>query len=239
VRGLTILVEAPYFACFRRPTTTSVVLSFPVPPPSTIFGMFLNALGVESKHDSAHYFSALKVLQERLKLNISPVGSLGRPVVELAKLLKLIEREAERKPGSFPSSPIFREFLVRPCYEVFVASEESDLLRRIAEAIRNPARPLYIGQSDDMAVVEVVWEGEARERKGREFYGLLRGTVEGCEVLRLPFGFEDEQTLLCLPLVSLPRRVPVDVGEERQGFEFDGKLVELFGIEDAVREKRR
>lgn len=239
MRGLVLSVEVPYFACFRRPTTTSVLLSFPIPPPSTIFGMLLNALGVESKRSTRPYFHWLEVLQDRLKINISPSGPIGRPIVELAKMLKLIEREVERKIGSFPSSPIFKEFLVRPSYEVFLASEDEELLGEIAKATLRPARPLYIGQSDDMVVVDIEWSGEVKRGKGRKFYGLVRGAIEGCEMLRLPFGFKDAQTVLYLPLVSLPQKIPVDLGEEREGFEFDGRLVELFGVEDAVPEEKR
>ncbi len=178
-------------------------------------------------------------MQERLKVNVCPARPLERPVRELAKMLKLIEREGvERRLGSFPSSPMFKEFLVRPSYEVFIASDDKGLLSEIAEAVRRPARPLYIGQSDDMAVVEVAWEGEVRRRKAKKLYGLLRGMVERCEVLKLPFGFE-ESTILYLPLVSLPESFPFEVDNSREAFAFGDKTVELFGIEDVVREAGR
>ncbi|RKY02727.1 hypothetical protein DRP77_07440 [Candidatus Poribacteria bacterium] len=237
MRGLTFAVEAPYFACFRRPTATSSLLTFPLPPPSTLFGMILNAMGVESKRDTTPYFLGMKLLQERVKINISPL-SLERPVRELAEMLKLIEREVERRPRSFPSSPIFKELLVRPSYKVYLASKDEALIGEIAAALRNPARPLYIGQSDDMAVVDLLWEGEVRKEKGKKLFGLLRGTVEGCELLRLPFGFE-ENSVLYLPLLSLPKNLPFELDQPREAFIFDGEAVELFGVEDVVRQKGR
>lgn len=238
MRGLIFAVEAPYFACFRKPTATSSLLTFPLPPPSTLFGMILNALGVESKRSTTPYFSGMKLLQERVKINISPISPLGRPVRELAKMLKLIGREVERRPRSFPSSPIFKEFLVRPSFKVYLASEDESLIGEIAAALRNPARPLYIGQSDDMVVVDPLWEGEVRRDEARKLYGLLRGSVEGCELLRLPFGFEKD-AVLYLPLLSFPRSFPVELDRPRKVFLFDGEAVELFGVEDAVRQKGR
>ena len=226
MRGITFSLEVPYFACFRKPLSTSSLLTFPVPPPSTVFGLILNALGVNREG----YLEGIEKLQATLRINICPIAPLERPTRELAKMLKLIEREVERRPGLFPSSPIFKELLVRPSYEVFLASEDDSLMQEVTDALRSPERPLYLGQSDDMVVVEVLWEGEVRSTHVRELWGLVRGVHEGCEVLRLPFGFERD-SVLYLPLTSLPKKPPLRLVELREAYSFGEKTVELFGIE--------
>ncbi len=110
MRGIAVDLELPYFASFRRPTSTSVVLTYPVPPFTTLVGLLANALGVHW----ADYDEAMQHFRATLLVNMRPLR-LERPSRELAKLLKLVGEEREvRRPASFPSSPVFRYFLVRP-----------------------------------------------------------------------------------------------------------------------------
>jgi len=224
-------LEVPYFACFRKPLTTSSLLTFPIPPPSTVFGLILNALGVNRKS----YLKEIEELQRALRINICPIVQLERPTRELAKMLKLIGREVERRPGLFPSSPIFKDLLVRPSYEVFLTSKDYRLVREVTDVLQSPTRPLYLGQSDDMVVVEVLWEGKVRSGHVRELWGLVMGVHEGCEVLRIPFGFEGN-SVLYLPLTSLPKEPPLRLAKQREAFIFGKKAVELFGIENVDRQ---
>lgn len=232
MKGISLSLEVPYFACFRKPLSTSSLLTFPIPPPSTVFGMVLNALGVNRES----YFEGIMELQSVLQINICPIVPLERPTRELAKMLKLVgDRGVEGRPGLFPSSPIFKELLVRPLYEVFLASEEERLMQEVADALRSPERPLYLGQSDDMVVVEVLWEGEVRPGQVQELWGLVRGVHEGCEVLRLPFGFEGD-SVLYLSLTSLPKKPPLRLAKLKEAYSFGEKAVELFGIGDVDRQ---
>src|SRR6056297_2688216 len=43
--------KIPYWATFRVPTAINFILSYSVPPPTTIFGMIMNALGYPQDED--------------------------------------------------------------------------------------------------------------------------------------------------------------------------------------------
>jgi hypothetical protein len=60
---------------------------------------------------------------------------------------------------------MYKYFLVRPTFRLFVASEDNDTVMEIVEALRHPYRPLYFGQSDDMVTVEVKWQGKFSRHK--------------------------------------------------------------------------
>jgi CRISPR-associated protein Cas5h len=142
MKGLIIDCEVPYFATFRKPSSTSLMLTYPIPPFTTVRGMIANALGLQ-QHDHS--------LQDQIKMGMRIVQP-GYKNVELAKILKLKE-----SPGgqirAYPSSPMFKEYLVNPRFEFFIAGEK-DIIERIQTALVLPQRPLYMGQSDDLAVYE-------------------------------------------------------------------------------------
>ena len=201
--------EMPYFACFRKPTSTSLVLTYPVPPFTTIIGMVANALG----YSRPNYFEGIVKLQEVLWLNLRPLTPVQRPSRELAKILKLVgEAREQRKPTSFPSSPMYKYFLVRPTFRLFVASEDNDTVMEIVEALRHPNRPLYLGQSDDMVIVKVAWQGEVLPTQSDQAWALPIGAQEGAqqpvELLRLPLAFAHERQVVYSPLLSLPADFP-------------------------------
>lgn len=224
--GLTVDLESPYFACFRHVAATSVVLTYPVPPFTTLIGMLLNALGV---HYSA-YETERDRLQRALRLNLRPLQPPGRPQRELAKLLKLVgegRKEEGKRPVDFPSSPVRKSFLVRPSYRVYLASASRDLIETLWEALQHPARPLYLGGSDDMVVVTPQWIGELAWAESREAWGLLPGSYEGCELIRLPIAFRAGRDLAPPPLLALPHRFPFPLPEPRRLAFFESEGVWL------------
>mgnify|MGYP000468820234 CR=1 FL=1 len=230
-------LEMPYFACFRKPASTSVILTYPVPPFTTIIGLIANALGVPRPA----YTPMISWLQETLRLNLRPLKPLGRPNRELAKILKLVgEPREERKPTSFPSSPMHKYFLARASYRVYLAASDPDEIDEIAAALRRPARPLYLGQSDDLVIVTVSWQGEAFEVESDRAWGLVPGVHEAegqrVEVLKLPLAFEGERTLKYTPVVSLPERFPLKLKEPIVMWHFGEETVPLFPFEEGGRE---
>jgi CRISPR-associated protein Cas5h len=232
MRGFAVDLELPYFASFRRPTSTSVVLTYPVPPFTTLVGLMANALGVHW----ADYEEAVQQFQAVLHLNVRPLR-LERPSRELAKLLKLVGEEREvRRPASFPSSPVFRYFLVRPAFRAFVASEDRALVDDIAVALASPARPLYLGRSDDPVVAQVVWQGEVRQVQAREAWALVP-RVEGedggrGELVRLPLAFRRGRDLVYSPVLLLPQRFPLPLAQPQPLWQFGTETVHLLSLQE-------
>jgi CRISPR-associated protein Cas5h len=218
--GLTIDLECPYFGCFRHPTSTSLILSYPVPPYTTIRGLLANALGL-ARNDF--------YLQDKLAIGMRPLR-WERATRELCKILKLKEFEKARIT-SFPSSPMFRYFLVKPAYRIYLGGEK-ELLRELKEALENPARLLYLGQSDDVVDVEVFPVTEIKRGVSKEVYSIFPGIKEGCETLKLPYKFQDVDTLIYSPVLSLPKSFPCNLKREIEIYFFDSQAIWLLGKEE-------
>jgi len=280
--GFIADAEMPYFACFRKPTSTSLMLTYPVPPFTTIIGMIANALG----YSRPNYFEGIAKLQEVLWLNLRLLFHRERPSRETARVLKLIPDQLEQKLAELvealrsgadqariaellqqaikaserpkrpyfaqalteiseslgkslshqqaadrcerlahelcgasrskltasPSSPMHKYFLVRPAFRFFIAAVGKDIIDEIADALRRPNRPLYLGQSDDMVTVEVKWQGEVLPTQSDQAWALPIGAREGAqqpmELLRLPLAFVRERQVVYSPLLSLPAKFP-------------------------------
>jgi len=235
--GFIADAEMPYFACFRKPTSTSLMLTYPVPPFTTIIGMIANAL----ECPRSTYFEDILRLQETLWLNLRPLTPVQRPSRELAKILKLVgEAREQRKPTSFPSSPMYKYFLLRPTFRLFVASEDKDTVIEIAESLRHPKRPLYLGQSDDMVIVEVAWQGDVSTTQSDQAWALPIGAREGThqpvELLRLPLAFASERHAVYSPVLSLPAEFPFHLPHPEPMWSFGerGETVHLICIRKEV-----
>lgn len=245
MEGLVFDLAVPYFACFRKPTSTSVLATYQLPPFTTVRGLLACALGwgrwpdANSKRAGRGRTGSqpawVEFLQEQLYLNVANLGQAGsRPSRELARYLKLLAREGRvegRKLGSFPSSPIFKYFVVRPEYRVYVAGRDPELLGSIWQALNDPARPLYIGQSDDMVVVYPRWRGQVTEQEVDRVWGLVPGIREDAEALRLPQAFAANGDIIYTEVLSLPYHPPVEWAQKAYLF---GKGDERFQPQGVV-----
>ncbi len=141
--GLEFKLDALYFASFRRSVSTSLILSYITPPYTTLRGLIANALGMKRDDYS---------IQDWAKIGISSPENLNKSR-EIAKILKL-KGTGGTYNKVFPSSPIFREFLIAPTYRIYLAGEK-DKIDCISSALQQPKRPLYLGTSDDLIDIEV------------------------------------------------------------------------------------
>ena len=174
--GLKFRIDSLYFATFREPTSTSLILTYAIPPYTTIRGMISNALGLPRDD--------LRV-QDWFKIGIKPLRF--EKSREMAKILKL-KGTGKKYERTFPSSPMFREFLVEPSYEVYLVGEE-DKIRKTYSALLNPARPLYLGGSDDLVDLDVFEPIEVEETEANEVWSVVEGVHEGCVVEKVPYKF--------------------------------------------------
>ncbi len=174
--GLKFRLDCPYFTTFRKPTSTSLILSYVIPPYTTIRGMISNALGLPRDD--------LRV-QDWFKIGIKPLKF--EKCREMAKILKL-KGTGKSYERSFLSSPMFREFLVEPSYEIFLVGDE-ERINEVYSALQNPKRPLYLGGSDDLVDVEIFEPVEVEEAEAEEIWSVVEGVHEGCVVEKVPYRF--------------------------------------------------
>lgn len=223
--GLKFRVEGIHFVSFRKPTTTALSLTYPLPPFTTIRGLLANALGLP--RDSFE-------IQEWFKIGIKFDGKPQKSK-EMAKLLKFIKRNKEtRYIRTFPSSPVHREFLVRPSYWIYLVGEENKI-KGIYKALNNPKRPLYLGASDDLVDLEVFEPIKVEKTQSNEVHTILDGVYEGCLIENLPYRFVPvkdkkgnlKEVHLEYKLVSIPNAFPHVIENHIEVWDFEGEYVRV------------
>ena len=215
MHGLKLRLEGLYFITFRKPTTTSLILTYYIPPYTTIRGLISNAIGL--RRDD------LKV-QEWFRIGIKPVRA-EETSREMAKVLKL-KGTGRKFQKAFPSAPMFREFLVNPAYDVFLAGEQSRI-EEVHKALLNPERPLYFGGSDDMADVEVSEPMELEAVEATEVHSVVEGIHENCMIEKVPYKFHKRGRKFSVEYktVSVPKDGVVRLAEPVESVRFGEEVV--------------
>lgn len=210
--GFKFKLESIYFTSFRRSISTSYLSSYPLPPFTTIRGLISNALGI--KRDD--YF-----LQDMVNIGIK-VNEVNYSS-ELTKILKL--KKETRKTNRFPSSPVFREFLVNPIYDIYIAGDE-EIISKINNYLINPMRDLYIGSSDDLVDLNIFDPIEIFEDIDVP-QSIIEGIHEDCLIERIPYKFHKNGRRYDLEekIISIPSE---NFSEEMNIFDFNGEKIFLF-----------
>ena len=197
--GLKFRLNGLYFTTFRVPTSTSLIFTYLIPPYTTIRGLISNALGLPRDD--------LRV-QDWFKIGIKPLHI--EKSREMAKILKFKggEKKFLRK---FPSSPVFKEFLVEPSYEIFIVGEK-DKIEKVYLALLNPKRPLYLGGSDELVDLDIDEPVEVEEIELDKISSVVEGVYEGCVVQKVPYKFIKRRRTFNLEykIVSIPMGVIIN-----------------------------
>jgi CRISPR-associated protein Cas5h len=218
MKCLRFRLEAPYLVNFRKPFSTISILSYPFPPYTTIRGLLANALGLQVDDYSLQekFKISLKplsvterthdiVLMKKLKSSLK--GGSKKPN-EQSVVKKLWEHnwdlsilndeelaiyEGLKHPRN-TSAPFVKEFITRIECIIYVLAEEKNL-SELRQALENPARPLYIGASDDFVVISDIQIVDGTKTKSDEIDSIVRinGEVQPIDrksvVGRIPYKF--------------------------------------------------
>jgi len=217
--GVKFTLETTSFCTFRVPTSTSIVRSYPVPPFTTVRGMLSNAKGLPRDD--------FLLQKEDLKIGIK-TAKLPVKVVETARILKYIARDAEKRPlrRVFPSSPMRKEILLKPAYVVFLVGNDA-LIASIYESLINPSRPLYLGQSDDFVDIASIAEPvKVDEKTNSSISSMIEGIYPRCEVVRLPYKYNfNGEASITYKTFSLPSEFPYKSPKEISCYAFDQEYI--------------
>ncbi|MBI5460454.1 CRISPR-associated protein Cas5 [Methanobacterium sp.] len=213
--GLKFRIEALYFTNFRKSTSTSLINTYSIPPFTTLRGMISNALGL--KRDDLR-------VQDWIKIGIKPQNNINLST-EMTKVLKL-KGTGKQYQKTFPSAPIFKEFLVNPIYDVYVGSEQ-EVIEKIYNALKNPKRPLYIGASDELVDLMVFEPVQIEKKPFNEVCGVVEGIYEDCIIEKIPYKFIQAGRNFSLEYktISIPKKGKIC--EEMDLFDFEGEGVVL------------
>ncbi len=176
--SMKLKINCPYFTTFRKPASTSTILTYFIPPYTTIRGLISNALGLP--RDDLR-------IQDWFKIGVKPLITNFEKSREMAKILKL-KGTGEIYRRNFSSSPIYKEFLVNQYYEVFLIGNDKRI-KDIYLSLLNPERMLYIGDSDAMADIDVSQPNYVEEVETNKVWSVIEGIYDGCIVEKIPYKF--------------------------------------------------
>lgn len=199
-----------------------MIRTFLVPPFTTIRGILSNACGLQRDDFSLQ--------NADLKIGLRTSGALQR-VIETSRALKYIARDKEERPvrRTFPSSPMRREFLLRPSYNVFLASESDKLMEQLFRSLDRPARPLYIGQSDDFVDISRLEMFRPNQTVNSLVSSIVEGVHPGCEVIRLPYKYGlGKAPSVLYKTFSIPAAWPYQLQFQVPCLDFESECVTVY-----------
>lgn len=166
------------FAQYRNPFTFYYAQTYPLPPKSTIVGMFQNALNdwYGQDHGLNTWWEDLKIsihggfetifwnyqqLIKATKSGISLVRFKGRPTLWNQKLpLYHFSITSQR-------SPVLQQELFNGWLYIFLKGDRG-LLNEIKEALERPRKVLSLGRSEDVVFVKYIEFTEGTNKRARE-----------------------------------------------------------------------
>lgn len=211
--GFKFTLDSPYFVSFRRANSSSLLSSYKIPPFTTIRGLISNALGL--KRDDLYLQDLIKIGIKSYNINYSS---------EMTKVLKL-KQDKVKYNRNFPSSPIFKEFLIFPKYDIYIAGND-DIIHEINEKLKDPVRNLYLGSSDDMIDLNIFDCIQINLKIGKPI-SVVEGIYDNSTIEKIPFKFNKKGKNFNLEekIVSIPNNI---IDEEMEVYDFNGEYVYLF-----------
>ncbi len=209
---LGLRLHVPFWCSFRDPLTSNLHRTFPLPPPSTLYGMCAAALGLVQDDVSLRHKLRFAVAIERegeLVETYSTWKKAGEaPKGEAQKIaFAAIKARGNLAPdeAQWISTPLIRQKLIQPVFTVGILTSP-DVSHQLQTAFKAPAWPLCLGESDDGIDVEVLGE-EIPQPSTANATGAVDGVQSGGILASLPrqFTFKNRKWELERWLVTVPK----------------------------------
>jgi CRISPR-associated protein Cas5t len=133
INKIALQVEVP-IACFRDSRAREYIATYPVPPPSTVYGMLLSTVGEENRFKHCGVKLAIAMLSEPAK----------------SRVIRKVRRFKERDLNSSKNSkPDYQELLTGIKFVVWIdaTADKSapNLTQRLHQAMTNPSSVVRFG----------------------------------------------------------------------------------------------
>ncbi len=224
---LGLRLHVPFWCSFRDPLTSNLHRTFPVPPPSTLYGLLGAALGLAQDDVSRRADFRFAIAVQRsgeivetyskwMKASedtLSKATGDNRAKVEAALNSVRARGELPSDDAVWSSTPLIRQKLIQPIFDIGVLCSVEHA-EQVLAAVARPAFPLYLGESDDGIDIEALGIEVPQPSIG-EATGIISGVHAGGILANLPRlfrplkrGWELERWLVTVPRPGAP--VPTD-----------------------------
>jgi CRISPR-associated Cas5-like protein len=216
---LTFGLTCPFWASFRNHSTVNVHVTYPFPPPSTIYGLLNAARGKpQDWHDDRDAWQIALVVERR--------GQLVETFSKIMKISRGDEGEGAAAKGVFDRTTLIRQKLLAPSYRVYLKAP-LDLLQEAEIALLNPHWTLYLGESDDLVDVQKPHVVSVAPQADTHAHSIIPAIVAGCQLVSVTVKFRQlgkrwtpVRRIYSLPPegqeVTLPQPMPVYAIEGRK-----------------------
>ena len=181
IRVLRYDLNVPAECSFRKAGSVNGLPTYQVPPLTTIRGMLYNALGRPSLLQQYHYSSRTQPKEQvdaecDFRAEFEDRTAIGlriiEPGIETTHFRSTFKRNEKDRESDDPDDHATYnraiancDTLIQPTFRVYLADfgekgtdaaegDDASLLDTLRERLLDPARPLYLGRSDDLVIVE-------------------------------------------------------------------------------------
>ena len=211
---LTFGVLCPFWASFRQPQTVNVHVTYPFPPPSTLYGMLNAARGKPQDWNADRGNWQISLIIE----------SKGKYLETFSKIFK----PAREGDALFDRTILMRQKLIKVHYTIYLKTEEQ-LLIEAQKALRAPHWPLYLGESDDVVDIINPRIVECQPAEVKQIHSIIPGFVEGCQLVNMPTRYTEvsrEQWQMERQIYSIPLEgEAVLLSEQRLAYPIEGRNI--------------
>ena len=214
---LTCDLFCPFWTSFRNPSTVNVHVTYPFPPPTTLYGMLNAARGMPQDWQD-----------DRDEWQISLViKSNGKLIQTFSKILKIYEEkrkkaEAEKDKygkGVFQKTTVMRQKMIDVSYIAYFKSTETQLIEA-QHALLSPHWPLYLGESDDLVDVLSPRIIEVEPIPLKRIHSIIPGLEQDCRLVKVPYRFikQGQSWHVKQQLYSIPPREGIQLSKPRLAY---------------------
>ena len=153
------------------------------------------------------------------------VNDLNPNVIEIIKEYWLKESAGINKYNInkiWLSTQINRHRIINPYFSIYICSDDAGefSLENIKNALSNPKRPLYIGESDDVVNILNMSIVDINESTSSKISSALPGLYSNCELVKIPTNLKFDEENEYLSLCSIPQG---ELDSAVECYEYDGE----------------